>query len=85
MDGANDVHSIYTDFSRAFDKVSHKLLLYKMSMQFGFKNNVLLWFESYLRGGGYGTDFDFRIIHATFAATRTFFNQIHQTKFYRVI
>ena len=48
MDESNDVHSIYTDFSRAFDKVSHKLLLHKMSMQFGFKNNVLLWFESYL-------------------------------------
>ena len=48
MDETNDVHSIYTDFSRAFDKVSHKLLLHKMSMQFGFKNNTLLWFESYL-------------------------------------
>ena len=35
-------------FLGAFDKVSHKLLLHKMLMQFGFQNNVLLWFESYL-------------------------------------
>ena len=44
----DDVHSVYTDFSRAFDKVSHKLLLHKMERQFGIQNNVLLWFSSYL-------------------------------------
>ena len=32
-------------------------------------------------GGGYGTDFDFRNIRAPFATTRSFLNQIHQTKY----
>lgn len=48
MDQQNDVHSIYTDFLRACDKVSHKLLLHKMTQQFRFENNTLLWFASYL-------------------------------------
>ena len=38
----------------------------------------------FLLRGGYGTDFDFRDIRAPFAAMRTVFNQIHQTKFYKV-
>ena len=36
-------------------------------------------------GGGYGTDFDFRIFRAPFAATRSSFMQITQTKFYKVV
>ena len=35
--------------------------------------------------GGYGTDFDFRIFRAPFAATRSSFMQITQTKFYKVV
>ena len=34
---------------------------------------------------GYGTDFDFRIVRAPFAATRSFFIQITQTKLYEVV
>ena len=42
------VHSIYTDFHKAFDTVSHELLLLKMSRQFGITGNELTWFCSYL-------------------------------------
>lgn len=40
--------SVYTDFSKAFDKVNHDLLLYKLSV-IGFSSVVLNWFASYLK------------------------------------
>jgi hypothetical protein len=43
--GQTDV--IYTDFSKAFDKVSHGLLLHKLR-NFGICGSLLSWFESYL-------------------------------------
>ena len=48
MDDKCEVHSIYTDFSKAFDVVPHNLLLYKMQMRFGISDNILDWFSSYL-------------------------------------
>lgn len=41
------VDSIYTDFSKAFDKVCHKILINKLS-KLGIKGNLLSWFKSYL-------------------------------------
>ncbi|XP_075157586.1 uncharacterized protein LOC142230848 [Haematobia irritans] len=41
--------TIYTDFSKAFDKVNHALLLRKLDM-IGFSNSLLKWFQSYLIG-----------------------------------
>ncbi len=38
---------IFTDFSKAFDQVSHELLLLKLQ-NFGIKSNILQWFRSYL-------------------------------------
>lgn len=40
---------IYTDFSKAFDKVNHKLLLFKLN-RIGFNHNFLNWLSSYLVG-----------------------------------
>ena len=40
---------IYTDFSKAFDKVNHSILMDKLK-NFGFNDNLLLWFRSYLVG-----------------------------------
>ena len=49
LDNKLEVHSIYTDFKKAFDVVPNNLLLYKMQQRFGIANNVLKWFESYLK------------------------------------
>lgn len=38
---------IYTDFSKAFDKVNHNLLLNKLSLM-GFGGTLLSWIKSYL-------------------------------------
>ncbi len=40
---------IYLDFSKAFDSVSHKLLIHKLR-SFGFCGPLLHWFENYLTG-----------------------------------
>ena len=41
----NDI--IYLDFSKAFDKVPHYLILHKLKT-FGFNNKLLNWFTDYL-------------------------------------
>lgn len=38
---------LYTDFVKAFDKVNHRLLIYKLKM-LGFHSNMLNWIASYL-------------------------------------
>ena len=48
FDDSVQVHSVYTDFHKAFDSVSHNLLLHKMSAFFGFHGVELRWFSSYL-------------------------------------
>lgn len=47
IDKKIQVDSIYTDFSAAFDKVNHKILLRKL-YNFGISGTLLKWFESYL-------------------------------------
>jgi hypothetical protein len=44
--GKTDV--LYLDFAKAFDKVSHELLLYKLHSMYGIGGNLLRWFKSYL-------------------------------------
>lgn len=48
LDDSRQVHSIYTDFSKAFDSVPHSYLLLKLKNQFGVEGTNLLWFQSYL-------------------------------------
>jgi hypothetical protein len=43
------VDAIYTDFCKAFDKVSHMLLLRKLA-KLGFGGSLLAWIGSYLTG-----------------------------------
>lgn len=47
IDSKKQVDTIYTDFSKAFDKVNHKLLTTKLS-SFGVGGSLLSWFSSYL-------------------------------------
>ena len=43
------VDAAILDFSKAFDKVSHSRLLYKLS-HYGIRGNILHWLESFLHG-----------------------------------
>lgn len=47
VDKQQQVDAIYTDFSKAFDRVCHNTLLTKLS-RYGFGGPMLLWLESYL-------------------------------------
>lgn len=48
VDNRLQVDAIYTDFSKAFDKVSHQMLLQKLSV-YGFDGALLSWLSSYLK------------------------------------
>ena len=47
ISGGRQVDSIYLDFKKAFDSVSHPLLLYKLRF-YGITGPLYNWFESYL-------------------------------------
>ena len=47
MDRGNYVEALYTDFSKAFDRVDIPLLLFKLS-KIGFDQRLLKWVQSYL-------------------------------------
>ena len=44
----NEIRAAFIDLSKAFDSISHALLLEKLS-QFGFRDISLQWFQSYIR------------------------------------
>ena len=48
LDDKAEVHSIYTDFQKAFDVVPHNYLLLKLERQFGIQGTMLQLFRSYL-------------------------------------
>lgn len=47
IDNNQQIDAIYTDFSNAFDKVNHSLLISKLN-NCGIENSLLHWFNSYL-------------------------------------
>lgn len=47
MDDKSQTDLILLDFAKAFDKVSHRLLLHKCN-HYGVRNNTLQWIESFL-------------------------------------
>ena len=49
LDKCNEIDIIYLDFTKAFDKVSHPLLLQKLE-EFGFRGRLMMWLGSYLSG-----------------------------------
>jgi hypothetical protein len=49
IEDGNQFDSIYTDFSKAFDRVRHHLLLNEMSV--GIKPARCMWLGSYPSGG----------------------------------
>ncbi|XP_069109886.1 uncharacterized protein [Argopecten irradians] len=47
IDSGKSVDVIYLDFSKAFDKVSHKFLLHKLK-QYGINGKLLGWIKAFL-------------------------------------
>lgn len=47
MDNGNHVEALYTDFSKAFDRIDIPMLLFKLE-KIGFQPDLLKWVESYL-------------------------------------
>ena len=47
LDRGEQVDVIYLDMTKAFDRVNHEILINKLR-RFGFNNNLLNWFQSYL-------------------------------------
>lgn len=63
LDNKCQVDVIYTDFAKAFDRISHQVLLCKLDNEFGFHPTLVQFFTSYLQGrkqrvviGGYTSD-----------------------------
>ena len=49
LEGGEEVNSIYTDFSKAFDRVNHGVLIKKLE-KLGVGGSLLRWILSYLTG-----------------------------------
>lgn len=47
LDRGQEVHAIYTDFSKAFDTVDHGILIHKLK-KIGLNANLIKWFISYV-------------------------------------
>lgn len=47
LNSCGQIDVIYTDFSKAFDRVNHKILMHKLST-FEIPSNLLVWIGSYL-------------------------------------
>ena len=47
LEKGKQIDSIYTDFSKAFDRVNHEILFYKLKT-LGISGNLLNWLISYL-------------------------------------
>ena len=46
--GKLTVGLMYSDFEKAFDKVSHSRLIYKLKL-YGFSNDIITWIQDFLR------------------------------------
>ena len=49
LDNGGQTDVLYLDMAKAFDKVSHEKLIYKLEM-YGIRNPLLDWFRDYLIG-----------------------------------
>ena len=47
VDNGEEIDVLYTDFEKAFDKVNHEKLLFKLSL-YGINDSVLSWIKEYL-------------------------------------
>ena len=68
MEQAKQIDAVYTDFSKAFDRVNHKILTDKLACM-GFSNNVLNWIKSYLSDRTQQVKFQGKLSKTIFATT----------------
>ena len=47
MDNGSHIETLYTDFSKAFDKIDTQMLIFKLG-KIGFDTRILNWIQSYL-------------------------------------
>lgn len=47
MDNRHQVDVVYTDYSKAFDRIDHSILLHKLNWS-GIRGDLLRWFSSYI-------------------------------------
>ncbi|KAL0820084.1 hypothetical protein ABMA28_006029 [Loxostege sticticalis] len=47
MDGRGEVHAVFTDYCKAFDRIDHLILLNKL-LSAGIHGNLFRWFTSYI-------------------------------------
>ena len=47
LDRGEQIHVIYLDMSKAFDRLNHEILIEKLR-HLGFKTDLLRWFKSYV-------------------------------------
>lgn len=67
MEDGFQVDTIYTDFSKAFDRLSHQVLIYKLKL-LGFSSNLSKWIRSYLEGRSLQVSFN-STLSASFGAS----------------
>lgn len=56
LEDGNEVDVIATDFSKAFDKISHSIIFFKLNA-LGFQSSFIKWIESYLKNRHYNVIF----------------------------
>ena len=52
LDYGGQIDAVYTDFEKAFDKVPHKRLLFKLC-SYGINGNIINWIKDFLAGRKY--------------------------------
>ena len=53
MDQNQQVDVVYTDFSKAFDKINHDMLIVKLERS-GVHGSLLRWIQSYIKNRSQG-------------------------------
>ena len=51
LDRDHIVSALFVDLSKAFDTIDHELLLQKLDMFFGVRDEEKMWFQAYLEAG----------------------------------
>ena len=48
LEQGGQIDVMYSDFEKAFDKVSHDRLIYKLKL-YGFSNDIITWIQDFLK------------------------------------